>query len=277
MAGPAGFSSLPTEVVLEITSLLVEDVQGVFNERLERIKVDEAWHDLRAVNKKFRGCVETVVQTPQIVIRAGEKVPDDQARSLYGRNPPRDGTQQGYNTEEGLPQESDSSGNYPQLVPFDVQIFVNTLAEAARLRPFGWDRGFLLAVAFFPTVTIDITHPSQLAARSNGQYRSWSSVLCSLRLLQGPLTMFLVQLNCGNKKKTLCVEFMSRTPVNDGDLKILDFDGAPDTHWKYQPVQQVLAVLSYLNHVTNRNPWDIMVSHNLALEFTRLLTLIDNP
>lgn len=63
---------------------------------------------------------------------------------------------------------------------------------------------------------------------------------------------------------------MPRTPVNDGELKMLDFDDAPDSHWKYQPVQQVFVMMSYLSR-KSKNPWNFMVSPKLALGLVRLL------
>lgn len=162
MAGSNRFARLPNEIVDRIALFAVEEVQGVFNERLKRVKVDKTWRDLRAVNRKLRKCVESIVKTPRIIIRAGDKVPDDQAKGLYGplvRDLPA--------RQVPHVQQSDLSGNYNQLIPFERAIFDTPLDSSKHLYSRGWDRYFCLALPFLSTVTIEIMHPSQLPALTN--------------------------------------------------------------------------------------------------------------
>ena len=245
---PALPRPLPVEILLRILFFALEEVPVVFDEQLEIANIDQTYLSCLKVNKMFNACVKDRVKL-RVVIRAGAKVPDDHAVGLFGRLMRVPGV--------------NLSGNYGSLVPFDWKTFLDPVKSAEKIRSHQWDQKFLKLAALHPTVTIEISHPSQLAAVESGQYRPWSSVLEGLRLLQVPLTKFLLDTDCGDEEKTLRVEFMPRPTVNDADPELLQFPGAPDTHWKYQPVQQVCAMLSYLSAITDSSPWTLMVKHDL--------------
>lgn len=247
---PALPRPLPVEIILRILFLALEDAPVVSNERLEVIGVDKTYFSCLRANKLFAECVKDNFKL-RVIIRAGTKVPDDRAVGLFGRLT--------------RAPKADLSGNYSSIVPFDWNAFLDPVMSAETMRSHQWEEKFLKLAALHPTVTIEITHPSQIPAVESGifrEYRPWSSVLEGLRLLQGPLTKFLVETDCGNQEKRLRVEFMPRVPVNDADSGILQFAGSPDTHWKYQPVLQVCVTLSYLSTLTDPSPWNLMVKHD---------------
>ncbi|ETN41518.1 uncharacterized protein HMPREF1541_03454 [Cyphellophora europaea CBS 101466] len=230
--------ALPVELWDNIIRLGITDDPVIMDEKLDLIEFDEGYFNFSQICRGFRESVHKY-SAGRLVIRAGRAVRADLAAGHFG--------------DSVVARDVSGAGNYSRIIPYSVSPVPSTdHPNQAGVK-------FLLQYATrLQVVAIELTHPSQLLAVDAQEQSTWATVLEHLRGLEQPLAKYFTNMDFGWREKPLTVIFMPRTRVEDCDTEILRFEGSPDTHWKYQHVQQVCVTLSYLSSLVDERPSSIM-------------------